>query len=267
MAANPLTKYFYNGSVVRYTKLVAYILSELRLEVEGNSIRVPINFLGGIKNQDTTTYTVDLGLSSTLKFLSVTVPEEGVLNSNLKLVQGATVEKMPLPVVLSYEFRLRFKKFNDMAQVLEQMVFNFFPMLTVRVTGLGGRNPEKIGLNITSYQWDDDWDGSGEEASYYDLIFNIEMTGGHFYGRDLVADGDAGIIKEVDITKDILPDLTRLPATPKPLFSMYDEEVVGTRFPASKPLEQGEGAYVMKVEEGERVTEVIGSYTWTRPGY
>lgn len=268
--SNPLDTYFYNGALVKYGQLVAMVLSGLKIEVEGQLTRLPLEYLGGNRNQDKTTNVVSQGLSTTLKFESLTIPQEAVPNRNVDAVYGnGSVERRALPVELVYNYRLRFKKFIDMTKAFEQIVFHFYPHLTLKFEGMG-RKTENIIISVESYDWDSDWVGNGEEPSYYDLQFNFRVCGGHLYGNDLTANGngDAGIIKEIDIDYSIYDNEPNDASESGALLKMYDESVVVPRFRDSFPLEPLEGAYAVSGVGTNNPTEVvIGSYNYIKEGY
>jgi hypothetical protein len=116
-------------------------------------------------------------------------------------------------------------------------------------------------IYLTSYDFVDSFEGTGEEPNYYDLTFNIRIEGGYFYGRNLADSGGVNIIKEVDIYLSTGATET----SPEQRWSTYYEPVeVTTRFHANLPLTNEEGAYV---EDADTDFIVIGSGDWIRPGY
>lgn len=267
--ANPLDTYFYNGAFVKYAQLLAMVLSSLQIEVEGQKVRLPLEYLGGLKNQDKVTDAVSQGLKTTLKFVSFNIPPEAVPNRNRDTVySNGSIERPALPVELTYNYRLRFKKFVDMTKALEQLVFHFFPHLSLKYEGIG-RQTENIVISLESYDWDNDWVGTGEEPSYFDLEFNIVVSGGHLYGADsTTGTEDGAIIKEVDIDYSFYENLPSKPSEQGSLIKFYSDEVVSPRFRDSLPLDPVEGAYeVTGVGTNNPYSIVIGSYTYIREGY
>ncbi len=263
---NPLAVNYYRESLVKYTQLVASILSDLRVNVEGNVVRIPIQYMGGKRNQNKTTDVVSTGLSSTLKITGFQVVAEAVLNRNITKVVGEEITHPPLPVVLEFQFRMRFKKFNDMAQALETLVFQTYPHLTLKTSTLG--TEEVLVLSPTGQDWDNDWEGSGEEPSYYDATFGFELHGGHFHGPNLLEQEPQthGIIKEVDVffstsSRTLAEDETFA------WLNVYGSEYdAATRFDADKPLQTepvSQGAWLY-TPEAEPEVDLIGSGVWIR---
>lgn len=268
--SNPFSNYFDHGSIIRYGQIVASVLSELKVEVEGRLVRIPIEYMGGIKDFDQVTKTVSVGLSSTLKFAGITIPEEKVANKNLtiKTADGA-IERPALPLVIQYEYNLRFKKMVDVTRAMEQIIFHTFPHLTLKVVDKRGNN-EKIVITATSYELQNDYAGSGEEPDYYELSFMFDVTGGYIHGNDLSQGGtnpNYYTIKEVTINYgfyDVVPSQLKEEGV---WMKLYSEDVVLDRFQDSLPLGINEGAYVVKYEGEEPYNTVIGSYTWIDEDY
>lgn len=266
--SNPLSTYFYNSSFVEYTTIVAAILSELRVLVNGDVIRIPITYRGGRKLQDTTTNTVSEGLKSTLKFTNFTIPAEATRNRNLTHVFGESIEYTPLPVELDFEFNLRFKKFDDMSQALEQIVYHTYPHITLK-TSIAGRGNEALVLSSEQYSFDNEWDGTGEEPSFYDLTFTMRLTGGHLYGRNLLDDNPSthSIIKQVNIDLGVYSGSQWNEVTQAPWFKVYSSEYEPkVRFTADSPLEGEEGAYLYTFTASPEL-EVIASGDWIREDF
>lgn len=266
--SNPLTNYFYNSSFVEYTTLVAAILSELRVLVNGDVIRIPITYRGGRKLQTTTTNVVSEGLKSTLKFTNFAIPSEATRNRNLTHVFGESIEYTPLPVELFFEFNLRFKKFDDMSQALEQIVYHTYPHITLK-TSIAGRNTESLVLSSEQYSFDNEWDGTGEEPSFYELTFTMKLNGGHLYGRNLLEDNPSshGIIKQVNIDLGVYNGSQWSDASIVPWFKVYSSEYEPkVRFAADSPLEGEEGAYLFTYNTTPDL-EVIASGNWIREDF
>lgn len=267
---NPFSNYFDNGAIIRYGQVLASVFSELKVEVEGRIVRIPIEYMGGIKDFDKVTNTVSVGLSSTLKFAGVTIPEEGVPNKNLtEVMSDGAIERPPLPVILQYEYNLKFKKMIDATRALEQIIFHTYPHLTLKVINTRGV-PEVLSITATSYELNNNYAGDGEEPDSYELTFMLDMVGGKLHGSDLSQGGTSDkytVIKEVDIYYGFYQDIPTNLTESGTWMKLYTEEVVIPRFENSLPLGFNEGAYVVKYEGGEPVTEVIGSYTWVNEEY
>lgn len=263
--ANPLNTYFYNQSILKYTTAVAFVLSDLKVFSEGRLVRLPISYMGGLRDQDKVTKSAGVGLSSTLKMTEFNIPQEAVLNRNLKVsYPDGSVEKNKLPLELTYEFKIRFKKFNDMLQAVEQLLFQCYPHLTFSYNNERGIT-ENLVLSISQYQYEDQWEGNGEEASFYHLTFGFTLSGCNLYGHDLTKTNEPyGVIKQVSIDLTTYTDLVTYP--PIEWFKTYDSSEAVERVKADAPRVGEEGAYVFNANQIPEL-EVVASGEWTKGEY
>lgn len=269
--ANPLAAEFYNGSLVKYTQIVASLLSDIKIVVEGRTVRLPLNYQGGIRDQSSTTYVVDSGLSTTLKISDFLIASEGVRSKAYTRVIDSAVKRPALPVEIFFDFRLRFKKFDDMARALELIVYQTYPHLTLN-TEILDHGLENLVLSPEEYTWENEWTGTGEEPAYYELYFRLKLTGGHLYGGNLLDSNQGGnpdehaIIEQVNIQVGILNTSVNDSAC-EPWFNVYGNEFNAyTRFRADVPLEPTQGAWLFAADQIPDI-QLIASGDWVREDF
>lgn len=263
--AGPFAKHFYHERVRRYSRFLGAILSDMKVVTEGKTIRIPLEYLGGIRDQSSPVYSAGVLPVMTLKFVAVEVNSEKVQNSNRIENYGGSLQKRRLPVNLDFEWCIKVKKQDELFQLQEQILTAFYPTFDVKVMSDDETSiVENLKFYLTSYDFADYFEGNSEEANTYELTYMVRVEGGYFYQRTLneAGSGDAYIIKEaiVNISTD--------PFTPfageRTWFTLYEPTEVHVRFPSSLPLGNEEGAYDTPTDEP---ILVIGSSDWVREGY
>ena len=264
--AGPFANHFYHERVIRYSRFLGSILSDLKIDTEGKLVRLPLEYLGGIRDQSSAVYSAGVLPKMTLRFIGLEVNSEKVLNGNRKQTYGSQVQDQRLPVFLDFEWCIRTKKQNDLFQVQEQVLMAMYPTFDIKVmSGDDTQVVENLKIYLTSYDFVDSFEGTGEEPNNYDLTFMVRIEGGWFYGRSLndTTDPAAYIIKEVDI--NISTDYDKPFSDERPWFNIYEPTTVIIRFNSDLPLADEQGAYVF--DKTTEAFEVIGSGEWIRNGY
>lgn len=258
--AGPLSKHFYKNRIKRYSRVLGSILGELRVITNDKLVRLPLEYLGGLRDQSVASYKAGILPMATLKYVGFEVNTEKVLNNNRKEIFNGVLQKKRIPLFLDFEWSIRVKKQDEMFQIQEQVISAMYPTLDVLVKSEDGSNiDENIKIIPVSYDFVDSFEGDGEDPVYYDLTFMIRIEGGYIYGINSVNEGGNGsLIKEVivDLSTGAVPF-----ADSFTWFSIYDADTVLTNFPASLPLGELEGAYLF---DGAETLEVIGSYNYIR---
>lgn len=248
----------------RYSRVLGAILSDLQVITEGKTVRIPLEYLGGLRDQSTATYQAGVAPVQTLAFRSIEVDSEKVKNRNVTNTYQGQVFRQRLPCIFGFEWSIRVKKQDEMFQIFEQVVNALFPTLDVLVKLDGGGVDENLKIIPKTYDFTDSFEGDGVEANFYDITFMLDLQGGHMYGRDLVDTGEGVVVHEVDISISALsePDVGE-----RPWFSVYDNDNTVVRFRGQRPLEPQEGAWHYDSTTTPEYFEVIGSGTYIKQGY
>lgn len=248
----------------RYSRVLGAIVSDLQVITEGKTVRVPLEYLGGLRDQSTETYQAGVVPIQTLAFKTIEVDSEKVKNRNINNAYQGQVFKQRLPFVLGFEWCIRVKKQDEMFQVFEQVINALYPTLDVLVKLDDNGVDENLKIVPRSYDFTDAFEGDGTEPNFYDVTFMLELAGGYMYGRDLAASGDGSVIHEVDITLSASVDAF---TSEQSWFSIYDNNNTVVRFRDQRPLEPQEGAWHYDPTRDPEFFDVIGSGDYIRDGY
>jgi len=262
----PLETSYYNKRIIRYSRVLGGILSDLQVFTEGKTVRVPMEYLGGLRDQSLPTYQAGTLPVATLKFSGFEVDPEKVLNRNIKVNYSGAIQRQRVPVLLDYEFCIRTKKQTEMFQIIEQILGEFYPTFDVLVSN-SDLNDIKENLKIipSSYDFADSFEGTGDEPNFYDLTFMFRIQGAYFYSRTL-NDGDGGgVIHEVNISLGIGDTYSETEQLQ--WVSEIDNFDTVTRLWANEPLNPEEGVYHYDGDQDPEVLQVIASGDWVREGY
>lgn len=263
--AAPFVNHFYHQRVRRYSRFLGSIISDIKVDTEGKLIRIPLEYLGGLRDQTSAVYSAGVLPKMTLRYIGMEINSEKVLNTNRIHNYGGQVQEQRLPVFLDFEWCFRMKKQDELFQIQEQILMAMYPTLDVKVmSGDDTLIVENLKMYLTSYDFVDSFEGTGEEPNQYDMTFMVRIEGGWLYGRTLNESTDpaAYIIKEVDIT--ISTSETQPFSDERPWFNIYEPTEVTVRFQEDLPLNNIQGAYEFN---DPSMFEVIGSSDWIRTGY
>lgn len=264
--ANPFERPYGGQRIKRYARIFGSVASGLRVLTEGKDIRIPIEYMGGLRDQSVPDYSAGVLPVQTLKFYSVVVDSERVRNRNEKRQTLGGVRRQKLPVILGFEWCIRMKKQDELFQLMEQVVNTLYPTLDILVKADDEPSTtikENLKIVPVSYEFSDSFEGDGTEPNYYDLTFIIELHGGYFYGRNLSADGDAFVIHEVDVL--LSTDENTPHKNESDWIHILDNDQTKQRLDTIKPLDPDEGVHHYDETVDQR--EVIASGNWTRPDY
>ena len=260
----PFETVYKGDRIRRYSRVLGAIVSDLQVITEGKTVRIPLEYLGGLRDQTAVTYQAGVAPVQTLAFRTIEVDSEKVKNRNLTNAYQGHVFNQRLPCLLGFEWCIRVKKQDEMFQIFEQVVNALYPTLDVLVKLDDGGVEENLKIIPKSYDFTDAFEGDGTEPNFYDITFMLELQGGHMYGRDLTASGEGVIIHEVDITISALPEPFK---GELPWFSVYDNDNTVVRFRNQRPLGPQEGAWHYDPTPNPEFFQVIGSGTYIRQGY
>lgn len=259
---------FYQERIKRYSRVLGSVIAALQVNTQGKLIRLPLEYLGGLRDISTPTYQAGVLPVMTLKFIGFQVDSEKTLNRNLKMLYGTALQLQRLPVKLEFEWCIRVKKQDEMFQIFEQVVCGLYPTLDVLVNSDDlTMQQENLKLVPNSYDFIENFDGDMSEAVSYDITFMVVIEGAYFYNRTLNGVGSGendGLIHEVIV--NVSSSETPF-AGEQPWFNIYDNFETIQRFHAQQPLGPDEGAYHYNNLPDPQFYEVIGSDGWTREGY
>lgn len=260
----PFEKVHKGDRIRRYSRVLGAIVSDLQVITEGKTVRIPLEYLGGLRDQTAVTYQAGITPVQTLAFRTIEVDSEKVKNRNINNAYQGEVFKQRLPCILGFEWSIRVKKQDEMFQVLEQVVNALYPTLDVLVKLDVNGVDENLKIVPRTYDFTDAFEGDGTEPNFYDITFMVDLTGGHMYGRDLAASGEGVVIHEVDITISTSAEPFK---NESPWTSIYDNNNTVVRFRNQRPLEPQEGAWHYDATVDPQFFEVIGSGSYIRQGY
>lgn len=248
----------------RYSRVLGAIVSDLQVITEGKTVRIPLEYLGGLRDQTAVTYQAGVSPVQTLAFKTIVVDSEKVKNRNINNTFQGQIFKQRLPCILGFEWCIRVKKQDEMFQIFEQVVNALYPTLDVLVKLDDNGVDENLKMIPQSYDFTDAFEGDGSEPNFYDITFMIEVAGCHLYGRDLAASGEGFVIHEVDINISTSPESF---GNELPWFNVYDNVNTVVRFRDQRPLQPQEGAWHYDPTPNPEFFEVIGSGSYIRQGY
>lgn len=267
--AGPFQFAFYQERIKRYSRVLGSVIADLQVNTEGKLVRLPLEYLGGLRDISSPTYQAGILPVMTLKFIGFQVDSEKTLNRNQKVLYGNSLQLQRLPVKLEFEWRIRVKKQDEMFQIFEQVVCGLYPTLDILVnSGDETMQDENLKLVPMSYEFSDNFDGDMQEGVAYDITFMVTVEGAYFYNRTLNGAGTGeggGLIHQVIIE---ISESTKKPfIDTQPWFNIYDNFQTIDRFHAQQPLLPNEGAYHYDSLPDPDFFEVIGSNGWVRNGY
>lgn len=185
---------FYNGQVKKYTALFGSLFSDLYiLRSENEYVKVPIRYANGnFRNKG------DSGLLNqkprsgsplpAMAFELINIASDPVRRTNQHItVRGRGVDLQspndvkfsvaPTPYNLTYNLTVRTKTLDDSFQILEQIVANFNPHLSVEVVDSEDLNLIRdvtIKLESTSFAIEDNYTETQDETRQVEI--NLEFT-------------------------------------------------------------------------------------------
>lgn len=267
--SGPFELPFYQERIKRYSRVLGSVIAALQVNTQGKLIRLPLEYLGGLRDISSPTYTAGILPVMTLKFSGFQVDSEKTLNRNLKVVYGSALQLQRLPVKLDFEWCIRVKKQDEMFQIFEQVVCGLYPTLDVLVNSDDITvQEENVKIVPAAYEFMENFDGDMSEGVSYDITFMITIEGAYFYNRTLNGAGSGG---NDGLIHEVVVNVSSSHKTPfsdsQPWFNVYDNFQTTERFHAQQPLGPDEGAYHYNNLPDPQFFEVIGSGDWTRNGY
>ncbi len=195
-------KYYYHGSIERYTSLFGYLMQDMQLESNGKIVNPELFYAGGEHRVQK-----DKLPKAGLRFTGIVPNEQRSLNRyQNQHNQGGAVQNQRVAGDLQYEYTIRCKAQRECVQVLEQIIGAFMPSIDVVVQDediLGIQ--QSITIRLDDWSMEDDWDGEGEQPNYYDLSVNFTLMG-HIYRYGVADNGDEHVIKRVRAKLSTNPD-------------------------------------------------------------
>lgn len=199
--AQPFEKFYYNGDVERYIRLMVAVMSRIKINSERGLTEVPLTVGMGRRND------MNRGQASNLLPMGVLVIGEDVTvdktqtthhRLTLRADVGGATQRNRIPIVLPFSYYVKTKKASEAFQIQEQILGEFTPSLDCRVVDNEGLEVyQNIKMKLMTMTITDNWENDGVTPLSSESTYNFELYGYIYRNGDTDGSGLDTEIKEI----------------------------------------------------------------------